>query len=183
MLDALAPVLFLGVLALIHAVYFQLVRRRPGQQVVQVAIFPDEGRPSGTLRLAPASGRREASRYRRPLVLGDAFYLQPLICGSGLTINGLAVFKGPVKVAGDLVIIGEADFTQPVVVNGRVRVVGRAIFQQGLLAKSDLIVSGMAAVGSPVQGAWLVANRAKVQGDLWLNGRLETLAPGRRRVS
>jgi hypothetical protein len=182
MLDALAPVLFLGLLALVHAAYFQFVRRRPGQQMVQVAIFPDEGQ-GGALRLAAASGRREASRYRRPLVLGDAFYLQPLICGSGLTINGLAVFKGPVKVAGDLVIIGEADFTQPVVVNGRVRVVGRAVFQQGLLAKSDLIVSGVAAVGSPVHGAWLVANRAKVQGDLWLNGRLETLAPGRRRAS
>jgi hypothetical protein len=177
--EALAPVLFLGVLALLHGAYFWFVRRQPGQQEVKVAVFPDEGQV-GARRLTTLAGRRDASRYRRPLVLGDAFYLQPLICGSGLTINGLAVFRGPVKVSGDLVIIGEADFTQPVVVNGRVRVVGRAVFQQGLLTKSDLIVSGTAAVGSPIHGAWLVASRATVQGDLWLNGRLETLAPQRR---
>jgi len=180
MLEAVAPPLFLAAVALIHAVYFWIARPAPAQQAVRVDAFPGaEGAPAP--RSSSTAAPAKPSRYRRALVLADAFYDQPLICGCSLTINGLAMFKGPVKVSGDLVVIGRAAFSGPVVVNGRVIVLGQAAFRQGLLAKSALVVRGQAAIGSPAQGAWLVARTASVPGDLWLNGELETFAPAPRR--
>jgi hypothetical protein len=70
MLEAVAPPLFLAAVALIHAVYFWIARPAPAQQAVQVDAFPGGD-------AAPA----RPSRYRKALVLGDAFYDQPLICG------------------------------------------------------------------------------------------------------
>jgi hypothetical protein len=175
MLDAALPLLFLAALALAHFLYFRLASATPVQQSVRVADFPSSG-PAPALVRSPLPAARP-SRYRRALVLGNAFYDQPLICGCSLTINGVALFKGAVKVSGDLLIVGRAEFTRPVVANGKVVVLGQAIFRQGLLAKSALVVRGQAAIGSAAQGAWLVARTASVDGDLWLNGEFETFAP------
>jgi hypothetical protein len=175
MLEALLPPLFLAAVAVAHVLYFRLASAAPVQQSVRVADFPSSVPAPALARPSPPAAR--PSRYRRALILGNAFYDQPLICGCGLTINGLALFKGPVKVSGDLLIIGRAEFTRPVVANGKVVVLGQAIFRQGLLAKSALVVRGQAAIGSAAQGAWLVARTASVDGDLWLNGEFETFAP------
>ena len=134
MLDAALPLLFLAALALAHFLYFRLASATPVQQSVRVADFPSSG-PAPALVRSPLPAARP-SRYRRALVLGNAFYDQPLICGCSLTINGVALFKGAVKVSGDLLIVGRAEFTRPVVANGKVVVLGQAIFRQGLLART-----------------------------------------------
>lgn len=100
--------------------------------------------------------------------------VEPMICEDDLHIDDTVTFFAPLKVGGDLVVNGMVRFRAPVTVNGYFNVNGRALVGRGMVVKEDVSVAGRLTVGSLDNPSWLVARKLTLEGDIALNGEVET---------
>lgn len=100
--------------------------------------------------------------------------VEPMICEDDLHIDDTVTFFAPLKVGGDLVVNGLVRFRGPVTVNGYFNVNGRALVGRGMIVKEDVSVAGQLTVGSLDNPSWLVARKLTLEGDIALNGEVET---------
>ncbi len=106
-------------------------------------------------------------------------YIDTLICSGDLLIEGDCVFLGPVKVDGDLIVTGNAAFQKPLIVAGHTRIRGIAAVAGGMIAKGELVVDGTLLVGDRTREGWVAADDCSANGQIYLNGHIDSLVPDR----
>ena len=138
---------------------------RPAMMGVFDPIADDLSDRVGTRRMIDRDARIASGRF-----------VDTLIFGGDLHIDGDCVFLAPVKIVGDLSISGNAVFAKPLIVNGHVKVAGLAVVRTGILVKGEVGVAGTLIIGEQGREGWAVANGITITGRVFLNGHADSVA-------
>jgi hypothetical protein len=152
-LGHLFPAAILPATALGYAAYYRMAARHSGQHRFEVVDYS-----AMTLRAYSLEGERaaqvQAFASGLPQQMRDDWRII-----DDLVVDGNCCFTSPLKIEGDLIVNGRAVFEQTVTVNGYAHIKNHATFRGGLVCKGDLIVNGLALLGSSGKPGWWVARQ------------------------
>lgn len=149
------PAAILPATALGYVAYYRMEAKHSGQQQIEVVDYSAmtsrayslEGELASQVQ-AFASGLPQQMRVDWRLI-------------DDLVVDGNCCFTSPLKVEGDLIVTGRAVFEQTVTVNGHAHIKNHATFRGGLVCKGDMIVDGLALLGSSGKPGWWVARETR----------------------
>lgn len=154
-LGHLLPAAILPTTALGYVAYYRIAARHSSQQQIEVVDYSEM-----TLRAYSLEGGRAPQVQAFAAGLPQQVRVDCRIVDD-LVVDGNYCFASPLKVEGDLIVNGRAVFEQVVTVNGHTHIKNHATFRGGLVCKGDMIVDGLALLGSSGKPGWWVARQTR----------------------